>query len=292
MVQAGRFGRKAGRGYYDYARRRRTAPEDPEPPPAGRRQGVVAIEGDGPARRRPARRSPRRPATTCARPGEFEQRRLARHPDRRRQSAARRWTPSPTIDDPDDAGAASCAWTAASPSSTLRGGAVGFHALPPFEESRLVELTRSARDPGRRRAQRAEAFFRSLGKHVEWVGDAPGPRARPDRLPARERGRASRSARASARPRTSTSRCGYGYNYPRGPLEWADQIELDHVLATLDALTRSCGEERYRAAPLLRRMVAEGRLGRRPARASSATSELSAAAQRPRDRADHARARS
>jgi 3-hydroxybutyryl-CoA dehydrogenase len=53
----------------------------------------------------------------------------------------------------------------------------------------------------------------------------------------------------------------HGYNYPRGPLEWGDTIELDHVLATLDALHEELGEERYRAAPLLRRMVAEGRLG-------------------------------
>ena len=41
----------------------------------------------------------------------------------------------------------------------------------------------------------------------------------------------------------------HGYNYPRGPLEWADAIELDHVLATLDALHDELGEERYRACP-------------------------------------------
>ena len=38
-----------------------------------------------------------------------------------------------------------------------------------------------------------------------------------------------------------------GYNYPRGPLEWADLIELDQVLATLDALYEELREERYRA---------------------------------------------
>jgi len=54
----------------------------------------------------------------------------------------------------------------------------------------------------------------------------------------------------------------HGYNWPRGPLEWGDEIELDHVLATLDALHEELGEERYRAAPLLRHMVAEGRIGR------------------------------
>jgi 3-hydroxybutyryl-CoA dehydrogenase len=52
-----------------------------------------------------------------------------------------------------------------------------------------------------------------------------------------------------------------GLNQPRGPLEWADAIGLDHVLLVLDALRAELGEERYRAAPLLRRLVAEGRLG-------------------------------
>jgi 3-hydroxybutyryl-CoA dehydrogenase len=54
----------------------------------------------------------------------------------------------------------------------------------------------------------------------------------------------------------------YGLNYPRGPLSWADQIGLDHVLSVLDALSDELREERYRAAPVLRRLAASGRLGR------------------------------
>ena len=53
-----------------------------------------------------------------------------------------------------------------------------------------------------------------------------------------------------------------GLSYPRGPLAWADEIGLDHVLAVLDALWEEYREERYRAAPVLRRLVREGRLGR------------------------------
>jgi 3-hydroxybutyryl-CoA dehydrogenase len=53
-----------------------------------------------------------------------------------------------------------------------------------------------------------------------------------------------------------------GLNYPRGPLAWADEIGLDHVLAVLDGLWEEYHEERYRAAPLLRRLVRDGRLGR------------------------------
>jgi 3-hydroxybutyryl-CoA dehydrogenase len=53
-----------------------------------------------------------------------------------------------------------------------------------------------------------------------------------------------------------------GLNYPRGPLAWADEIGLDHVLAVLDGLQEEYREERYRAAPALRGLVRDGRLGR------------------------------
>jgi 3-hydroxybutyryl-CoA dehydrogenase len=52
-----------------------------------------------------------------------------------------------------------------------------------------------------------------------------------------------------------------GLNYPRGPLAWADEIGLDHVLGVLDGLWEEYREERYRAAPVLRRLVHEDRLG-------------------------------
>jgi 3-hydroxybutyryl-CoA dehydrogenase len=53
-----------------------------------------------------------------------------------------------------------------------------------------------------------------------------------------------------------------GLSHPRGPLEWADAIGLDHVVAVLAALQREYGEERYRTAPALRRLLAAGRTGR------------------------------
>ena len=53
-----------------------------------------------------------------------------------------------------------------------------------------------------------------------------------------------------------------GLNYPRGPLAWADEIGLDHVLTVLDGLWEEYREERYRAAPMLRRLVRDSRLGR------------------------------
>jgi len=54
------------------------------------------------------------------------------------------------------------------------GDAVGFHALPPFTETKLVELTRRERHSAQA-ASRAELFFASLGKHTEWVSQSsPG----------------------------------------------------------------------------------------------------------------------
>jgi 3-hydroxybutyryl-CoA dehydrogenase len=53
----------------------------------------------------------------------------------------------------------------------------------------------------------------------------------------------------------------HGLNHPRGPLGWGDMIGLDHVLSVLDALSNEYREDRYRAAPLLRRLVLSGRVG-------------------------------
>lgn len=51
----------------------------------------------------------------------------------------------------------------------------------------------------------------------------------------------------------------YGTNYPRGPLAWADQLGVARVVAALDRLNEHYREERYRCAPLLRRMAIGGR---------------------------------
>ncbi|WP_205500794.1 3-hydroxyacyl-CoA dehydrogenase NAD-binding domain-containing protein [Rufibacter psychrotolerans] len=50
-----------------------------------------------------------------------------------------------------------------------------------------------------------------------------------------------------------------GVNYPKGLLTWADEFGLEKVLSTLDGLYHEYHEDRYRASPLLRKMVREGK---------------------------------
>jgi 3-hydroxybutyryl-CoA dehydrogenase len=57
-----------------------------------------------------------------------------------------------------------------------------------------------------------------------------------------------------------------GMNHPMGPLALADLIGLDVCLAILNVLQRGLGDDKYRPCPLLRKMVAAGRLGRKSGR--------------------------
>jgi 3-hydroxybutyryl-CoA dehydrogenase len=54
-----------------------------------------------------------------------------------------------------------------------------------------------------------------------------------------------------------------GMNHPMGPLALADLIGLDVCLHIMEVLYRGYGDSKYRPCPLLRKMVAAGRLGRK-----------------------------
>jgi 3-hydroxybutyryl-CoA dehydrogenase len=226
MVSAGRLGRKSRRGYYNYAAESHRTP-DPEvvalgEPAAGPAEGLPPAEVVGEGELAESLRA-------LAPIGEDAPRLVL--------------LAEGSLAELDDAGTS-----------------VGFHLLGPLKEVRLVELTAGDYTPQGVR-DGAEAFFAALGLHVEWVGDCPGlVLGRIVCQLVNEAAFALQKGIGSAADIDTAMRLGF--NYPRGPLEWGDEIGLDHVLAVLDALHGELGEERYRAAPLLRRMVADGELGR------------------------------
>jgi 3-hydroxybutyryl-CoA dehydrogenase len=114
------------------------------------------------------------------------------------------------------------------------GPSVGFHALPPFDDCRLVELTRSdGSSPAA--VARAERFFVTLGKHVEWVGDAPGlVLGRIVCQVINESAFALGEGVGSAKDIDTGMVLGMAH--PRGPITWAREIGTEHVLAVLDGL--------------------------------------------------------
>ena len=168
-VAAGRHGRKSGRGYYDYARTASTARRTPSRRRAGGGDGLVVIAGDTAARRTSCAAPRATPAGTSRCPEDALERRGAGADPRPRACSG---------EDPEAPlqGAPQAICCAAGSLGALDpgGAAVGFHALPPFEEAapRRADARAETRAPSA--ADAAEHFFATLGKHTRWVGDAPG----------------------------------------------------------------------------------------------------------------------
>jgi len=242
MVAAGRLGRKTGRGWYTYNDGEPHRPQDPD-------DGEPGGGGD------------RRVVISGFLPIAEELRVLAAHAG----WAVDEEMPDDVVphlivecgpgdeDSPVLQGAPRAVLVAEGALAALDhgGAAVGFHALPPIG---IVELTRTPAT-AEVAERRAEEFFTSLGRRTAWVDDAPGlVLGRIVAQVVNECAFAIGEGVGSATDIDDGMRLGL--SYPRGPLAWADAIGLDHVVMILDGLREEYGEERYRAAPLLRRLVA------------------------------------
>jgi 3-hydroxybutyryl-CoA dehydrogenase len=136
---------------------------------------------------------------------------------------------------------------------------VGFATFYPLAERKIIEIAAGLRTSDSA-LQQAQDHFRSLGKETVKVKDAAGltfPRILS--LIINEAARSLEEGVATADEIDVAMRLGV--NYPTGPLRWADQIGLDEVLAVLEGLERETGDDRYRPAPVIKKLVIAGFLG-------------------------------
>ncbi|MDX1616670.1 MAG: 3-hydroxyacyl-CoA dehydrogenase family protein [Candidatus Promineifilaceae bacterium] len=139
---------------------------------------------------------------------------------------------------------------------------VGYGMLPLLAEPqpRFVELA-AGLESSEEYLSRAGEFWQSLAFDAVFVEDSPGL-IRSRILCCLVNEAAFALMADVATPEDIDQAMRLGTNYPVGPLKWADLMGVDFVLQVMTALFEEWGEERYRPAPLLRRMVTAGWMGK------------------------------
>jgi len=141
---------------------------------------------------------------------------------------------------------------------------IGMHFMNPVPLMTLVELVRGLQTSDATVAA-VTGLAERLGKTVVLSKDSPGFISNRVLMPLiNEAIFALDEGVGSETGIDTVMRLGMGH--PMGPLALADLIGLDVCLAILEVLHRDLGDPKYRPAPLLRRYVAAGWLGRKSGR--------------------------
>ena len=138
---------------------------------------------------------------------------------------------------------------------------IGMHFLNPVPVVPLVEIIRAMKTSNET-FQLVKAFAVRIGKTPVEVFEYPGFVTTRVILPMlNEAMHTLMEGIATAEDIDTAISLGYGMQ--NGPLEMADAMGLDEVLMWMETLFHDLGEPRYRPCPLLRRMVREGKLGKK-----------------------------
>ena len=138
---------------------------------------------------------------------------------------------------------------------------LGVHFFNPAPVMELVELIRGYLTSDHTVAT-AKTFIEKLGKTAIEVKEAPGFAVNRILCPMINEAIFVYSE-GIASVEDIDQAMALGANHPMGPLALADLVGLDTLLAVLEGLHQELGEDKYRPAPLLRKMVRAGHLGRK-----------------------------
>jgi len=141
---------------------------------------------------------------------------------------------------------------------------IGTHFFNPVQVMKLVELIRGLATSDET-YERVHQFIEKLSKQPVQVEDKAGFVVNRILVPMlNEACFVLEEGLASAEDIDTSMQLGC--NHPMGPLTLTDFIGLDTCLSVMEVLHRELGEDKYRPAPLLRKYVAAGWLGRKAGR--------------------------
>jgi 3-hydroxybutyryl-CoA dehydrogenase len=138
---------------------------------------------------------------------------------------------------------------------------LGMHFMNPVPLMALVELIRGQATSSASMTVASE-LCRRLGKTAVEAADYPGFISNRVLMPMINEA-AYCVMEGVGTPEAIDTVMKLGMNHPMGPLTLADFIGLDVCVAILKVLHDGLGDPKYRACPLLKRMVAAGQLGRK-----------------------------
>jgi 3-hydroxybutyryl-CoA dehydrogenase len=140
---------------------------------------------------------------------------------------------------------------------------VGMHFFNPVPKMKLIEIVKAPKTSDETIAVCREVGGR-MGKEVVVVKESPGfITTRVNALIGNEAFAMLEAGIASAEDIDKALKLGL--NHPMGPFELVDLVGLDVRLSILEYLHSTLGEK-YRPNPLIKKLVAEGRLGRKTGR--------------------------
>ena len=138
---------------------------------------------------------------------------------------------------------------------------IGMHFFNPATVMKLVELIRGIHT-SQATFDTVAQLCADIGKEAVEVADSPGFVVNRVLIPMINEAIGLLEAGVASAEGIDTA-MKLGANHPIGPLALGDLVGLDVCLAIMDTIRSQTGSSKYEAAPLLRKMVADGTLGRK-----------------------------